>query len=99
MLLIVGTIRLLADRMGAARSAMQHMIEASRAEDGCLDYAYAQDALDPGLIHVTERWTDEAAPERHFASPHLAQWRGSWAELGIGERQLCLYTAGEARPI
>lgn len=78
---------------------MRRMIEASRAEDGCLDYAYAQDVLDPGLIHVTECWTDEAALERHFASPHLAQWRARWTELGFGERQLRLYTAGEARPI
>jgi quinol monooxygenase YgiN len=58
MLLIIGTIRLPADRLAAARPAMASMIEASRAEPGCLEYSYAEDVLEPGLIQVKERWTD-----------------------------------------
>ena len=49
MLLIVGTIRLPAQNLGAARPAMQQMVEASRAESGCVEYSYAEDVLDPGL--------------------------------------------------
>ncbi|TGQ82799.1 antibiotic biosynthesis monooxygenase, partial [Mesorhizobium sp. M8A.F.Ca.ET.208.01.1.1] len=71
--------------------AMQRMILASRAEPGCLHYSYAQDVLDAGLIHVSEAWSDRAALEAHFKSAHIAQWRASWAELGIGERRLTLY--------
>ena len=40
---------------------MRAMVEASRAEDGCLGYSYAEDVLEPGLIHVAERWRDRAA--------------------------------------
>ena len=60
MLLIVGTIRLPPERLDAARPVMRRMVEQSRAEDGCEDYAYAEDVLDPGLIHVTELWRDQA---------------------------------------
>lgn len=96
MLLIVGTIRLPPERLDAARPVMRRMVEQSRAEDGCEDYAYAEDVLDPGLIHITELWRDRAALDRHFAAAHLAEWRAAWSELGIGERDLRVYEVGEA---
>lgn len=97
MLLIVGTVRLPADKLDAARPVMRRMVEASRAEPGCLDYGYAEDVLDPGLIHVKELWTDQAALDRHFASLHIAEWRAAWPLLGIGERRLVVYEVGEPR--
>ncbi len=98
MLVIIGTIRLPPERLDEARPAMQRMISGSRAEAGCIDYSYAQDVLDPGLIHVTEVWSDRAALDAHFHSPHIADWRASWATLGIGDRNLMLYEAGEPKP-
>ena len=97
MLLIVGTVRLPPDKLDAARPVMRRMVEASRAEPGCLDYGYAEDVLDPGLIHVKELWTDQAALDRHFASLHIAEWRAAWPLLGIGERRLVVYEVGEPR--
>ena len=76
---------------------MQRMVEASRAEAGCVDYGYAEDVLDPGLIHVKELWADQAALDRHFATAHIAEWRAAWPSLGIGERDLRLYEVGEPR--
>jgi quinol monooxygenase YgiN len=78
---------------------MASMIEASRAEAGCREYCYAEDVLDPGLIHVKERWTDRAALDEHFKSTHIATWRATWVALGIGERNLYLYDVGEPKPI
>lgn len=98
MLLIAGTIRLPADRLAAARPAMCAMLEASRAEDGCLGYSYAEDVFEPGLIHVVERWRDRAALERHFATPHLATWRACWPGFGIGERALTLFETDDGTP-
>lgn len=97
--MIVGTIRLPAERLAAARPAMRAMVMASRAEDGCLGYSYAEDVLEPGLIHVTERWRDRAALERHVETPHLAAWRACWAEFGIGDRLLTLFAADDGVPV
>lgn len=99
MLLITGTFRIPPDKVAAAQGIMRRMIEASRMEDGCVEYHYAQDVFDAGLIHVIERWADQQALDRHFASPHLAAWRAAWAEFGIGERNLRLCDHGEARPV
>ena len=99
MLLIVGTIRLPADKVSDARLFIKRMVEASRAEDGCRDYCYAEDVLDPGLIHVKELWSDRGALDRHFSSEHIRTWRASWPDLGIGSRQLVLYEVDAPQPI
>ncbi|MFD2755762.1 putative quinol monooxygenase [Comamonas terrae] len=39
MLLIVGTVRLPAENLERAKPAMRAMVQASRAEPGCLEYA------------------------------------------------------------
>jgi quinol monooxygenase YgiN len=99
MLLIVGTIRLPAERLEAARPVMREMVQASRAEDGCEEYSYAEDVLDAGLIHVTELWRDERSLARHFASAHLERWRAAWAKLEIGGRNLRVYEVGKPRAV
>ncbi|KAA0699240.1 antibiotic biosynthesis monooxygenase [Neorhizobium sp. P12A] len=97
MLLIVGTIRLPPGNLDVARPVMKRMVEGTRAEDGCLEYSYAEDVLDRGLIHVKEMWRDQPSLDRHFESPHLAEWRAAWPELGFHDRKLRSYEVGEAR--
>ena len=99
MILIVGTVRLPSERIEVARPIMATMVEASRAEAGCLEYCYAEDLFDPGLIHVKERWVDRKSLEEHFMSPHLADWRANWPSLGISDRNLHLYEVGEPASI
>jgi quinol monooxygenase YgiN len=90
-LLIVGTARLPSENLAEAKSAMSAMIAASRGEDGCIDYAYAEDVAEPGLIRVNELWPDRDSLEHHFASPRLA----AWPRLGISDRKLVLYEVGD----
>jgi len=98
-LLIVGTIRLPAERWPEALPAMEAMILASRAEAGCIDYVYAADLLDPGLVHVKERWADRPSLDAHFRSAHIAAWRAAWPKLGIGDRNLQLFEVGDPEVI
>jgi quinol monooxygenase YgiN len=94
-LLITGTIRLPPGALARARPAMRAMVEASRAEPGCLDYSYAEDVLDPGLMHITELWDTRAHLQAHFRSNHIAAWRAQWAALAISGRNLKLYEVSE----
>ena len=77
---------------------MTRMITATRAEDGCVEYAYGEDVIDPGLVHVKELWRDQASLDLHFASRHIATWRTAWSGLGISDRDLILYDVGEFAP-
>lgn len=44
------------------------LIEAGRAEPGCVAYDWALDPNHPGRVLVFEHWVDEAALANHFAS-------------------------------
>jgi quinol monooxygenase YgiN len=72
---------------------MEEMIRASRSEAGCIDYAYAIDLLDPGLVRVSERWESREALAAHVASDHIRRWRALWPEIGVSDRQLRMYDA------
>jgi len=91
MIVVEGTIRV--RDLEAARPHMCAMIAASRAEAGCIDYAYAVDLLDPHLIRVSERWESREALDRHAASDHIGAWRACWSAVGITDRSLRLYNA------
>ena len=99
MIIIMGTVKLAPDRLDDAKPAMQRMVDASRAEPGCIAYSYAQDLLDPETIHVAEQWQDRAALTEHFATPHLAEWRGVMGTLGLTGRDLRVFEADEGSAI
>ena len=65
MILIVGTVRVPEAAFDTAREAMATMIAETRKEDGCIRYAFAQDVVDKGVMHVSEAWRDRAALTAH----------------------------------
>jgi quinol monooxygenase YgiN len=87
-IVVTGEFRLPVEALDQARDAMIRIIEASRAEQGCLSYAYAQDVLEPGLIRVSEAWADRGALERHFAAEHMKRWQQERAALDMTERRV-----------
>ncbi len=91
MILVVGTFRLPLDKLEQARAALLRVIEATRAEPGCIDYAYAEDVLEPGLIRVSEKWETREALAVHFEAAHMVQWRQERDELGMSDRDMVAY--------
>jgi quinol monooxygenase YgiN len=55
------------------RSALNDMVEPSLAEEGCLAYEPYVDPVDPCRMVIVEEWTDAAALEEHFNTPHFQQ--------------------------
>ena len=98
-LIIAGTVRVPTDRLEAFKPHMQAMLEASRAEDGCLEYSYAEDVAEPGLIRVFEVWRDQGAIDAHFQTPHMAAWRAAWPQFGVSDRRLFAYEVASHRAI
>jgi quinol monooxygenase YgiN len=98
-LLIAGTIRVPAENLERFKPHMCAMLAASRAEDGCIEYSYAVDVAEPGLIRVFETWRDQAALEAHFATAHMAAWRGHWPEFEVSDRTLFAYETASERQL
>ena len=98
-LIVAGTVRVPPENLDRFRPHMKAMMEASRAEDGCAAYGYAEDVAEPSLIHVFECWRDQAALEAHFKTPHMAEWRSHWPSFGVSDRRLTAYEVGAERPL
>ena len=99
MIVILGTFRLPPENLAAARPHIAALVAASNAEEGCLLYAYAEDLQEPGLIRVSETWTDQPRLTAHAAADHIKTWRAASASLGLHDRNFVAYDAGQPRPL
>lgn len=92
-IVVVGQFRIPAERMAEARPLMRKVMEATRAEAGCIEYNYAEDVLDPGLIRVSEVWESRAQLGGHLKTPHMADWGEERAGLGLTGRNITVFEA------
>jgi quinol monooxygenase YgiN len=99
MILVIGTVRVPEDAFETAKDAIEKMVAATRAEDGCIRYAFAQDVLDRGVMHVSEAWRDRDALMAHGRTPHMAEWRVAIGKGGASERNLRIYETDEGQAI
>jgi quinol monooxygenase YgiN len=96
-IILAGTIRIGTGKRDDALELIETMIEATRAEPGCLDYRFSFDVSDDHLVHIFELFEDEAALAAHRASPHMQVWRAN--NLGISDRSMREYQASTSRDI
>jgi quinol monooxygenase YgiN len=99
MLIVLAKAKVGADAMPAAKAAIADMVAASNAEEGCIAYAFTQDILDPGVIHIVEKWTDDAALAAHFATPHMAVFGAAIAALDFQVIEAVKYHADDGAPV
>lgn len=100
MIQLNGTVRMAETVDEATMTELLTMVAKSRAEDGCLDYAYARDLTDPQVMVVFERWRDRAALDAHFQSTHMAEFRAALNAGGaILARDIRLYATDEGSPL
>jgi len=84
MIVVEGWVRMDAAEIERLRPAAVEMMRATKAnEPGCLEYAYAADLADPGLLRVIERWEDQAALDAHFKTAHMATFNAVLAGAKI----------------
>ena len=91
MIVVTGSFRISPGMVDVMHPVMEAMMQSSRAEEGCIEYAYALDVFDPGLVRVTEKWRDQAALEAHLRTVHIAEWRAQCSALAVSERELTGY--------
>jgi len=95
--ILAGTVRFPIEQIDAALAVMMEMMRLSQAEDGCIEYVYSHDLIDPELVHVFEIWRDAAALEAHHDAPHFLQWKQERVDLGMTDRRLFRYNISAAR--
>ncbi len=99
MVVIIGHFRLPPESLEAAREPMARVVAATRAEPGCIKYAYSPEPGDPGLIHVSEVWESQAALDAHFTSAHMKRWQEDRAGLGMSDRVITAYAVSGSKTL
>lgn len=99
MILIKGYFRMAKGAVPKIEAAMRAQVAACRAEEGCIDYAFSVDVMEPDVVRVSEAWENWDALKAHGKQPHMATWRAAQAEAGLEERSITGYEVGEGRKL
>jgi len=95
MLVIAGTIPFDPAQREAFHAACVTLQEATRAEEGCLLYAFSADLEDPGMVHIIEKWTSEEALLAHFAQPHMKAFGDAMSAARRGNSTVVKFQVSE----
>ena len=90
MIVVTGYLRLEPAALQALRPLAEKTVWATRAEDGCIVYAFSEDLAEPGLMRIYEEWESQAHLDAHGQTAHIAAWREAVRGVQILERELKL---------
>jgi quinol monooxygenase YgiN len=93
MVIVIGTFRVESAEREAFIANRVPMTKHSRAEEGCVTYAFTADPVDPEVVVLTERWTTRAALDAHLAG--LVNAPQPAADPGQISREIVIYQADD----
>ncbi len=76
-----------------------HIVEPSRAEQGCNYYAFARDINDDTVVWISEEWESEDNLLAHFKTPHIAEFLGNIAGITIVDELSRKYEVSSVGPV
>lgn len=72
------------------------LVEATLAEEGNVDYGFWAHPTQPGVFRVHEEWADQAALDTHMATPHMAEFLGAMAGVGVTGTELICHEVSDS---
>jgi len=92
MVVVAGTVKIKPERREEAQQLALRMATATRAESGCLTYQFYADLTDPATFFLFEEWENDEALNRHFQTPHMAEFQKHLPGLLAGPINVKRYT-------
>ncbi len=93
MVIVIGMFRVAAvDRDAFIANRIPVSVH-SRAELGCITYAFTADPIDPEVVVLTERWVDRAALDAHLAGLKAAPQPAAFPAASA--REIVVYQADD----
>ncbi len=84
MIVVVGRVATDADKREDLLRVAQAVAVASRAEQGCINYRCYEDIEVENDFVFVEEWESQEALQRHFATPHVADFMRSIVGVIVG---------------
>jgi len=97
MLIVAGEVRMTPESVAKVREQAATMVAETLKEDGCLEYGFAEDLLEPGRIRLFEKWRDQAALDAHFQTPHMAAFNAALAQVELQGVSVKIYEVSGER--
>lgn len=67
MIIVTGRFEVAPGDVDAFIASKEAGMRRSRAEDGCITYVFSADPIEPGVVHLLERWASAEALDTHIA--------------------------------
>lgn len=88
---IAGTFQIAPEDRDAFLTAAKAMMADTHKEEGCQAYNFSPDINDPGVIHLFEKWDNEAVLGPHMKADHMRTFGRAIKELKITGRTITMY--------
>jgi quinol monooxygenase YgiN len=95
MVVVVGRVKTDADRREALIRVGQAVAAASRQEPGCISYRLYEDTERENEFVFVEEWESNEALQRHFATPHIAEFMGAVPDTLVAAPDVKFHTIAE----
>jgi quinol monooxygenase YgiN len=92
MLTVVAELIAKPGREADLKTELLAMVEATRPEDGCIQYDLHVSTEQPGSFVFYENWASREALDRHAASPHLQTFGAKAHDLLSQPARILTYT-------
>ena len=100
MLVGIGDVHAQVPQRRAAERVMLAAQAATRRQDGCLGYSFAEVLGDPGHYLVVQSWRDQQALDEHYRSVTFADYQAAITPLLSRDSELELHVVAESvRPV
>ena len=83
MIVLAGTITFDPERSDDMLAAVAVVVEATRTEEGCLEYVMAADPLVVGQLNLFERWKSDEHLGAHQKAEHSRTFQRSLRDCGV----------------
>ncbi|MDZ7747288.1 MAG: putative quinol monooxygenase [Halobacteriales archaeon] len=93
------TIPLDPDAREEGLDTLRDLGEQSRAEDGMLTYRVTVDTEDDTLVHIIERYEDEAALAAHSESDHFAAFQEALPSFAGGDPEVVRFDVAKTTQV
>lgn len=95
MIVITGRMAIPTEKQPAFHEISGQQVRLSREEDGCLNYWYFEDQMEPGTFFFYEEWKDRAAVSFHFEQAYCLDFVKKLRDLTASKPDMHIRTIAE----
>jgi quinol monooxygenase YgiN len=97
--IISGKFKLDPAKRDTFMEAATPLMDATRAEDGCIEYVFTRDTHDDGMVRLFEKWDSADRLGPHMEMPHIGEFFTIAATLGDIDQTITMYEVTDETPL